>query len=122
MIKRLCLFPGCDCFRIDGEGYCSKHLEWGRNKEEERKRKAFEKAHRANEELYKTAEWRNLRRKKLLECPVCEICGSEINLQVHHRKAPRGNPDLFFDIFNLQTVCADCHRKITAHEIFERKK
>jgi 5-methylcytosine-specific restriction endonuclease McrA len=91
-------------------------------KEQERKANAFKTADRANTELYNTAEWRQLRQETLFKHPFCEVCGSEENLQVHHKQAPRGNKELFFNPDNLMVVCADCHRKITANEIRERKK
>ena len=122
MIKRLCLFPGCQCFRIDNSNYCERHQEYGKQKEQ--KRTAFLFAKRSNEELYHTAEWKQLRKQKLTETPFCEICGISKEytiLEIHHKIPPRGNPELFYSFQNLMCVCKSCHQKITADEIRERK-
>ena len=50
------------------------------------------------------------------------MCGSTENLTVDHIIDPRGNPDLFYEENNLQTLCKDCHRLKTAQEITERNR
>lgn len=70
-------------------------------------------------------QWRKLRRKKLNSCTLCERCVSEdravpnVAVDVHHIvPVMSAAPDkgrmrsLFFDPHNLQSLCADCHRKV----------
>ncbi len=42
----------------------------------------------------------------------CEICGSKVNLQVHHILPRSECPCLTFDKENLMLLCGDCHKKI----------
>jgi 5-methylcytosine-specific restriction protein A len=85
-----------------------------------RNRKPFENAIRYNEELYKTSQWRKLRKEILKEQPVCSKCGADKGLHIHHIVPPRGNIELFYDRYNLITICGDCHRLETAREINNR--
>ena len=120
MIKRLCLYPGCSCFRLDGSNYCERHQEYGEQKAA--KHIAFLNALRSNEEFYRTKRWRTLRAKIIKEQKHCQCCGTKDNLTVDHIIDPRGDEQLFFDESNLQVLCEACHRRKTACEIAERKK
>ncbi len=42
----------------------------------------------------------------------CEICSSEISLQVHHIILRSENPILTFDDENLMVLCKECHKKM----------
>lgn len=112
MIKKICSFPCCSSFAMDGSCYCEKHY---------KPRVPFEGAVRANEALYRTARWRALRNKVLEAEPYCCVCGSTVDLTVDHKIPPRGDEELFFDFYNLQVLCRDCHRIKTNNEIFSRK-
>jgi 5-methylcytosine-specific restriction endonuclease McrA len=114
--KKICNHPGCQNLIDINERYCKEHIKPSK--------KPFEGAIRYNEELYKTIQWKQLRKKLLREQPNCFYCGvskEEIPLEVHHRIPPRGNEELFFDYNNLVVVCGGCHKTITAKEIRERK-
>jgi len=93
--------------------YCPKHMP--------PKRIPFANATRSNEVLYKTHRWRALRKKIIAETPYCVKCGSNSNLQVHHKIPPRGDEDLFYEEGNCVPVCKLCHRKLTAREINNRR-
>lgn len=112
-----CRFPNCGNL-ISEPGYCPKHLQYAPPSDSER----WKKAKRTNTPLYKTARWRQMQKNTVALYPYCAICGAREKLQVHHKIAPRGNEQLFFDVTNLMVVCADCHRALTRQEIIERGK
>lgn len=68
-----------------------------------------------------TARWRDLRRQKLSDRPLCERCESEGRLtfatEVHHATpvetglTPRDKERLMFAYSNLRSLCHDCHVK-----------
>ena len=115
MRAKICREPGCDALIREPETYCDRHRK--------PERKPFEKAIRYNTEFYKTARWRNLRRRVLDETPHCVRCGAsrdEARLEVHHARPPRGDEELFFDEGNLVPVCRRCHGAITGRETAAR--
>lgn len=62
---------------------------------------------------YKTAEWRRLRLWQLKREPLCKFCKKhgiikEANT-VDHIKPHKGNIDMFFSKYNLQSLCKECH-------------
>jgi 5-methylcytosine-specific restriction protein A len=114
---KICHEPGCNVLISASETYCSKH--------KREPRQPFANAIRYNDSLYKTSQWRTLRKKILKEQPYCFYCGiahNESRLEVHHRIPPRGNEQLFFNEDNLISICPACHRVITNQEIAKRKK
>ncbi|PWB83151.1 MAG: endonuclease [Methylocystaceae bacterium] len=48
---------------------------------------------------------------------ACVQCGSRSKLEVHHVKRVRDAPELAFDLFNLKTLCRDCHAVETDREL-----
>lgn len=66
--------------------------------------KGFNDEKRTNKSKLKL--WSNLvkRRDK-----SCKLCGSIENLEAHHVKSYKDNPDLRFDIDNGITLCLKCH-------------
>lgn len=106
-----CRAPNCGAL-LNESGYCARH--------QGMKPKPFANATRLNEALYKSARWKELRKRAIEMHPYCQICGCREELQVHHIIPPRGNSELFFDERNLSVVCEACHRQITAEEIMER--
>ena len=59
--------------------------------------------------LYSTKAWQSLRRDTLVrDLFTCQICNSVANV-VDHIKAHKGDPDLFWDQANLQSLCKPCH-------------
>ena len=111
-IVKLCTYPNCNEFTVPHSIYCNKHKE-----KSDKKRIAFRNAKRSNEAFYKTSEWRKLRKEHLKENNYCVWCGCNNDLSVDHITPPKGNPDLFFNENNLQTLCRACHRIKTAREI-----
>ena len=120
MIRRLCCAPSCSRYRLDGSDFCERHqnLQQERDKRrEEHTRKFFESFRKSKySDLFRTKRWRDLRTEHLRQHPVCEVCGSSKNLQIHHNY-PRGfdysSEELFFNPDVLETLCTSCHAKET---------
>lgn len=117
MKKYLCRHPGCMAI-LDNPGYCDRHIVY----HNQNKTKPFANARRSNEELYHTAEWRQLRERVIRCQDCCQNCGSKQELEVHHIIPPRGNPMIFFNERNLLVLCHNCHSDITRYEIKKRRK
>ena len=71
--------------------------------------------------LYSHKRWRALREKKLAKNPVCQVCGSYQDLEIHHRdpvtKQQLEDNDeaaIFPPISKLTTLCESCHSKVTS--------
>jgi 5-methylcytosine-specific restriction enzyme A len=63
---------------------------------------------------YRTARWRELRWSVLVrDLFKCRLCGHReadpSRLVCDHVRPHRGDPGLFWDKRNLQTLCASCH-------------
>ena len=62
---------------------------------------------------YKRVAWLNLRRSQLSRFPLCAFCEKEGVVKeagvVDHIKPHKGNPVLFFDRYNLQSLCKRHH-------------
>ena len=67
--------------------------------------------------LYNTARWRGLRQQQLTAYPLCAMCLSQGRVTAatvaDHINPHRGDPRLFFDPANLQSLCDEspylCH-------------
>lgn len=72
--------------------------------------------------LYNTAAWKRLRKFKLARnyCCECERCAKAgrrlIATVVDHRQPHRGDPALFYDLENLQSMSKACHDRKTASQ------
>lgn len=70
--------------------------------------------------VYNTTMWRALRVEKLKMNPLCERCFKKgiicSGVEVHHKitlssgKSISEKQKLGFDIFNLETLCKQCHK------------
>lgn len=103
MLKQ-CNFHGCNELIKKGINYCSKHSKQHDNK-------------------YKTKKWQRLRRTKILNDPLCEMCLKNNDVKkaeiIHHIKDGQLFKELFFDYDNLMSVCRSCHNKIHSVKINE---
>lgn len=114
---RPCLHPGCG--RLTRNQYCPQHIPprvWDRSEDSQR-------WHR----LYDTNEWKQLRAEQLAREPWCTECEKRGRMRVRARAVDhivphRGDPELFFDKNNLQSLCDSCHSAKTLQEIWERKR
>lgn len=71
---------------------------------------------------YKLAVWQSIRVTQLANQPLCERCTrhgrTTAATTVHHRKAHKGDWDLFLDTANHESVCDPCHnRDIQSEEV-----
>ena len=80
-----------------------------RNREHDAKRRQ-EKPWRA---FYNTQQWKALRLGQLMREPLCARCAARGVVRAatvaHHKRAHKGDRELFFDPRNLASSCADCH-------------
>lgn len=79
------------------------------------KRKAFANKPAYSDGPYNCASWRKLRFQVLRNYPICNDCKRLPSTVADHIKPVRlgGN---FWDIENLQGLCASCHNKKSANE------
>lgn len=61
------------------------------------------------ENYLKSQHWGKLRLKVLENHPVCEKCGSDKILQIHHKTYDRLGDERLSD---LQVLCQECHKKV----------
>lgn len=63
--------------------------------------------------FYNTARWKRLRAAQLAAHPLCAFCVqlgyTELAEVVDHKRPHRGDPALFFDADNLQSLSKRCH-------------
>jgi 5-methylcytosine-specific restriction protein A len=80
-----------------------------RNREHDTRRKA-ENPWRA---WYGTERWQAARLAQLRKEPLCQRCkdrGKVVEATVaHHKRAHKGDPELFWDPDNLASSCKPCH-------------
>lgn len=108
-----CRHPGCPELVREGS-YCTNHAPLHR--QQNGGRQASEAWHG----LYYTAAWRELRQIQLIKEPFCRMCAADgrrvYATDVDHIRPHRGDPALFSDAGNLQSLCHSCHSKKTAAE------
>ena len=106
-----CKHPLCPELIEAGERFCPRHKQ--PTSEYEKKRNSI------NSKVYNTT-WRKLRRVKLNNNPLCEICLAKGNVvqagEVDHVKPVKEYPELMLCLKNLQSLCVTCHSKKTREE------
>jgi 5-methylcytosine-specific restriction protein A len=100
---QLCAVPGCGTYVRAGR--CAPHavaLEYTRRNRDVRK-------------WYYTAAWIHLRQVVLSDAAyTCASCGQvRADLDVDHIVKHEGDPARFWDVANLQALCAACHTRKT---------
>lgn len=88
-------------------------------------RRAFDRARdqRAWRQWYKTSRWQKLRWSVLVrdnftcQCGCGVVEGNTSNLVADHKRRHRGDPDLFWDERNLQTL-----RKTPCHDSIKQRQ
>jgi 5-methylcytosine-specific restriction protein A len=102
------------CYKKSTHGYyCNKHWEAAEAKEKARKQRVEKKRDNPYKHLYGTKGWRKIRDRQLKDEPNCSMCGRRANT-VDHVIEHHGEPSLFFDRGNLQSMCTTCHSRKTA--------
>ena len=106
-IPRPCKHGGCNVLTTNG--YCDKHSS-------DRLKPRVSAAQRGYG--YK---WRKARENHLQLYPYCEECKRQgkpgvLATDVDHITPHKGDPDLFWDPNNWQSLCHECHSRKTARE------
>src|SRR6266516_2838836 len=64
---------------------------------------------------YASRRWKRLRKLHLQQSPLCVRCQrkgmTRAATEVHHPKAHKGDPLLFWDPNNLESLCHSCHSR-----------
>jgi 5-methylcytosine-specific restriction protein A len=99
--------------------YCPKHAA---EKQEKSlgKRRAYDKDRPAYYGWYDLARWKLIREKVLYAFPFCVDCDragrTAMSTIVDHVVPHKGDSGLFWDLENLQGLCAHCHSVKTSKE------
>lgn len=70
--------------------------------------------------FYNSGAWKKVRRLKLSQSPLCELCLHSTPRQlrpashVHHKIELRDDRSLGLDLDNLQALCHGCHSRLHA--------
>lgn len=107
ILGKPCREPRCSAIVTGKDNYCEKH-----------KPAKWVQGGQAPERLtfYSGERWQKLRKIKLAQNPICEICNGRFATQVHHLSKARDDLAGRYDMNNLQSVCVWCHAKETQKE------
>jgi 5-methylcytosine-specific restriction enzyme A len=110
--KKPCSVKGCKELVGWGEWLCPEH------KRERDRTSNKDRADKKEQKFYKSIPWENLRKLKLHQDPLCEICKEEgittVATIVHHVDEIRQGGDILPEIEMLQSVCLPCHSRLHA--------
>lgn len=116
MKMTLCHWAGCN--RIAKGYYCDVH-KTSAAVERARRQTLFKDTTRRQSAqynaLYHTNRWRAMRAAFLAMNSTCVMCGGRATV-ADHIEPHRGDEAKFFDVNNLQPLCASCHSKKTMQE------
>ena len=106
--RKPCAHPGCSALVEAGRKYCDMH----RSMHPEEVRSAESRGY--------GSRWRKVRKMYLNQHPLCVMCLKEGKYvkatDVDHIIAHRGNPELFWDQSNWQSLCHSHHSRKTNAE------
>jgi len=120
--KKPCKHPGCP--NLTDGSYCEAHERAARVEAA----RAYNQNSRDAElqRFYNSPAWRRLRKLKLQQNPVCEICFAAGRVAgaiiVDHIRAVKDSPEDRLSMDNLQSVCLSCHSRKTRKEEAARRK
>jgi 5-methylcytosine-specific restriction protein A len=106
--KHPCSYAGCPELIPAGERFCKEH-----KKQEQRE---YNKQRGSSTQQGYDARWQKIRKMKLNVDPLCAEClrngQTTVATQVHHKdgNVRNNSPD------NLESLCIECHSRITAKE------
>jgi len=119
--KRACLEPGCLGY-AERIGRCTAHAAPILARRQHGKDRSGE----AGRGWYFTRRWQSMRAAVLRAEPLCRSCVAAGRItaatDVDHVQAHRGDARRFWDVRNLQPLCAGCHYRKTAIERLERHR
>jgi len=115
-VKKFCCVPGCGRVITSGRR-CPEHERIKRQQE----RECIDERRPSAPKRGYGHKWREARKLFLKRHPVCAICGKPSEV-VDHIIPHKGDLKLFWRRSNWQPLCASCHNKKTAREVFGGKK
>jgi 5-methylcytosine-specific restriction protein A len=63
----------------------------------------------------RSSRWPTVRKKHLLNNPVCAVCNGSKKLEVHHKQPFHKRPELELESSNLITLCEDWSYGLNCH-------
>ena len=115
--QKACEFTGCPAFSCD-DHRCLKRTQ-GVHQPPPTKDK-FRRGKYSRETAYSSARWRRVRKNQLAREPLCQRCLSFSLITpatvADHVLPHRGDPQLFWQHDNLQSLCNSCHSFKTNEE------
>ena len=105
-MTQFCAEPGCSA-RVSS-GRCLTHQRAHRNI----------RPHYPGEQWYDSRRWKDLRMRVIRATPFCVVCAVDgirtLATDVDHIVKHDGDPQRFWNIDNLQSLCHGCHAAKTA--------
>ncbi len=125
--RKICAAAGCEDLALDGLSHCEFHEARRSERLKERRAQAQRSPEAlAGRQLYSDPRWQRRSRGYLRDNPLCVDCAElgvvEAATDVDHIVPHRGDPVLFWDRNNLQSLCHPCHSRKTAREVFHRSR
>lgn len=115
MRQRKCAVSSCRNKVELPERYCEQHR--GHSDKQYNKHVRTNDFNKKYSAFYHSTPWRNVRKVKLMEQPLCEVCLAEERRtkadMVHHiieLRSPNGWKHRL-DLNNLESICYSCHNK-----------
>jgi len=107
-----CRQPGCPRLCNDKSGYCAEHKKEHQRQQDKERGSSTQRGY--------GRRWGRRRARYLREHPLCVICLEEERTTaatiVDHVIPPRGDPELFWDENNWQSLCKFHHDQKTAKQ------
>lgn len=117
MPQRKCAVASCRNYVTLPERYCDAHK--GHNNSQYNKHVRYNDDNKKYSNFYHSTQWRNARKAKLMEQPLCEVCLAQGKYtkadMVHHHKYELRDPKGWenrLSLDNLQSICYNCHNGI----------
>lgn len=133
--------PCAGCMNYTRESYCpactikmeQKRREYGAQQQQvldpetiRERHKLYNQNRPKTDRFYDTQSWRRLRKRKLAESPLCELCNEQgyvtAAVIVDHIKPIKTNPELKLKKSNLRSLCQSCHNRHGQKVYSNRKK
>ncbi len=105
MRAHICKWQGCNKLIDEISLYCDRHepvVEAKRKKNRNELAMMFRA--KTGPSVYNSPRWKNLRRRKLAQEPLCERC-AQIATLVHHKDRDTSN----WRMENMESLCSRCH-------------
>ena len=115
MRQRKCAVASCRSYVTLPERYCDAHQ--GHNNSQYNKHVRYNDENKKYSQFYHSTAWRNVRKAKLLDQPLCEVCmtqGKYTHADMVHHKIELRSPNGWkyrLDLNNLESICYECHNK-----------